>query len=62
VIQIYVNPGRVEEISLVCQTELEQDLDLAAWVAIRPLVQEIDAKLRAIVREFVGDREKETGA
>ena len=48
-IQIHVNPARVEKIVFTATSEIEEDFDLAAWVAIRPLVNKIDRRLRSIV-------------
>jgi hypothetical protein len=47
-IQIHINPVRVEKILLVCGSDMEQDFDLAAWQAIRQLVDRIDRKLKKI--------------
>lgn len=49
-IQIHVNPARVEKIVFTAGSEIEEDFDLAAWTAIRPLVNKIDRRLRAIVK------------
>ncbi len=50
-IQIHINPTRVEKVLFVCQTEMEEDFDHEAWKAIRSLVDKIDQKLK----EMVGD-------
>jgi len=52
-IQIHINPARVEKIVFNATSEMEEDFDLAAWVAIRPLVNKIDRRLRTIVKTLV---------
>jgi hypothetical protein len=47
-IQIHVNPARIEKILFVSESELEEDFDLAAWQVIRPLVSQINDRLAAI--------------
>ena len=51
-IQIFVNPARVERVIFAPNSALEEDLDFAAWQAIRPLVNKIDRRLRGIVRDL----------
>ena len=51
-IQIHINPAKVEKVLFVCKSDIEEDFDLAAWQAIRPLVDKIDRKLRKIVRDL----------
>ena len=53
-IQIHINPARVEKILFVSGSEMEEDFDLAAWQAIRSLVNKIDRRLKRVVRK-VGD-------
>ena len=50
-IQIHINPARVEKVLFICESDSEEDFDLAAWQAIRPLVDQIDRRLRRIVRD-----------
>ena len=45
-IQLHINPARVERVLFVPASDLEEDFDLAAWRLIRPLVDRIDRKLR----------------
>jgi len=52
-IQITIKPACVAGVKLVSESETEQDVDLAAWQVIRPLVRRIDKKLRRIA-EGVG--------
>lgn len=47
-IQIHINPVRVEKILFLVGSHIEEDLDLAAWQAIRPLVDKIDKRLKSI--------------
>lgn len=56
-IQIHINPARVEKVLFICQTDMEEDFDLAAWQAIRSLVDKIDQKLK----EMVGDLSPSAG-
>ena len=51
-IQIHINPTRVEKVLFVSSSDLEEDFDAAVWQAIRPLVDKIDRKLRKIVRDL----------
>ncbi len=51
-IHIHINPTRVEKVLFTAQSHLEEDFDLAAWQAIRPLVNQIDRRLKKIVREL----------
>jgi hypothetical protein len=55
-IQIHINPARVEKILFVAESEIEEDFDFAAWQAIRPLVDQIDQRLGRIVRELTRKR------
>jgi hypothetical protein len=56
-IQIHINPARVERVLLISKSYIEEDFDLAAWQAIRPLVDKIDRRLRRIVKD-VGQENK----
>ncbi len=51
-IQIHINPTRVEKVLFVSSSDLEEDFDAAAWLAIRPLVDKIDRKLKKMVRDL----------
>ena len=57
-IQIHVNPARVEKILFVAESEMEEDFDFAAWQAIRPLVNQIDETLKSIVGAVRTSRRK----
>ena len=48
-IQITVNPVRVESVHVMCDSDMEEDLNLIAWQAIRPLVRQIDETLRRMI-------------
>jgi hypothetical protein len=48
-IQIHINPARVEKVLFVTASDIEEDFDFAAWQAIRPLVDQIDEQLGKIV-------------
>ncbi len=56
-IQIHINPNKVEKILLVSKSEAEEDADLGVWKAIRPLVDKIDRRLKRVVRK-VGDSQE----
>ena len=49
-IQIHINPAKVEKVLFVSGTEIEEDFDFAAWQVIRPLVNKIDRKLARAVK------------
>ena len=55
-IQIHVNPARVEKVLFVAESETEENFDFAAWQAIRSLVQQIDARLGKLVHELAEKR------
>jgi hypothetical protein len=60
-IEIQLSPTRVERVCFTAGSSIEEDFDLAAWQAIRPLVDKIDRRLKKITRGFVtppatGDR------
>jgi|APPan5920702963_1055757.scaffolds.fasta_scaffold371725_2 hypothetical protein len=58
-IQIHINPARVEKVLFVSESHIEEDFDFAAWQVIRPLVEQIDQRLGNIVNELTrrrGDR------
>ena len=57
-IEIYVNPTRVHKVSFVPGSPLEEDFDLAAWRVIRPLVDEMDRRLKEVVRELFGKQDE----
>lgn len=50
-IEIHVNPARLERVVFTASSEMEDDFTHAAWLAIRPLVKQIDRRLRALARE-----------
>ena len=60
-IQIHLNPARVEKVLFVSDSETEEDFDFAAWQAIRPLVDKIDRRLRRIVSTIGKDESSEAG-
>jgi hypothetical protein len=47
-IEIRVNPARVERVIFTPGSALEEDFDLAAWQVIRDLVNRIDGRLRRL--------------
>jgi hypothetical protein len=51
-IQIHINPARVEKILFIAESNIEEDFDFAAWQAIRPLVDQINTRLGKIVDEL----------
>ncbi len=55
-IEIHINPTRVERIVLSSMSECEDDFTHAAWVVIRPLVRQIDRRLQALAREVTEGR------
>ena len=59
-IQIHVNPARIEKILFVSQSDIEEDFDFATWRVIRPIVWQIDRRLRRIaegIRTEMAERE-----
>ncbi len=63
-ITIHVNPARVERVVFSAMSEMEGDFDFAAWVAIRPLVNKIDKRLKALAKTVIeapsnGGRDRE---
>ena len=50
-IQIHINPARVDKVLVISESRIEEDFDLAAWQAIRPLIEKIDRRLRRIVKD-----------
>jgi hypothetical protein len=59
-IEVHITPTRVERVTFVSESDLEEDFDLAAWQAIRPLVAKIDRRLRSIVRGLSSRASAET--
>ncbi len=55
-IQIHINPARVEKILFVADSEIEEDFDFAAWQVIRPLGDQIDELLGKIVDDLAQRR------
>ncbi len=53
-IQIHVNPARVEKVVFIFDSEIESDFDLAAWLVIQPLIKRVNKSLRAAVRRSLG--------
>jgi len=51
-IQVHISPVRVERVLFPPGSHVEEDFDLAAWQAIRPLVDKIDRKLRRIEKNL----------
>ncbi len=35
-IEIHINPARIEKVVFIAGSEIEEDFDFAAWQAIRP--------------------------
>ena len=62
-IQIHINPEatRVEKVLFICGSEREEDSDLIAWHAIRPLVDKIDRKLKRTVKKVDSSTMKARG-
>ncbi len=56
-IEIRINPACVQRVHIVADSELEQDLDHAAWLTIRPLVRQIDRRLRATIKEALREQQ-----
>ena len=56
-IQIHINPARVEKILFIAESAIEEDFDFAAWQAIRPLVTQIDDRLGEIVKNLARRRQ-----
>ena len=55
-IQIHINPVRVEKVLFVANSGTEESFDFAAWQVIRPLVEQIDARLGRLVEDLVKKR------
>ena len=53
-IEIHINPARIEKVVFIAGSEMEEDFDFAAWQAIRPLVNQIDERLRTVVANVLG--------
>jgi hypothetical protein len=58
-IQITINPARVEKVLFVADTPIEESFDFAAWQVIRPLVEQIDARLGKLVENLAKKRSPE---
>jgi len=56
-IQIYINPARVEKVLFVADSDVEEDFDYAAWQVIRPLVSQIDERLGRVITELARKRQ-----
>lgn len=61
-IQIHINPARVEKVLFVSSSNIEEDFDFAAWQAIRPMVEKIDRHLRCAVENLKKTASKNRGA
>jgi hypothetical protein len=60
-IQIYINPARVERVVFDAESDIEENFDLAAWQAIRPLVNQIDRRLGRIVSKLTKEKRIDQG-
>jgi hypothetical protein len=49
-IEIHVNPARVERVVFSSMSPMEEGFDFAACVAIRPLVNRIDRRLKHLTK------------
>lgn len=56
-IQIHINPARVEKVTFDSKSDIEEDFDFAAYQAIRPLIDQIDQRLGRIVSELTQKRQ-----
>ena len=61
-IQIHVNPARVEKIVFIFESEMESDFDLATWLAIQSLVKKINRTLRIAVSGSLSASQKDRKA
>ena len=52
-IQICINPARVEKVLFLANSEVEEDFNLAAWQAIRRDVDRIDRRIKRIVKDVL---------
>lgn len=52
-IEIHVNPARVERVLFTAGSHLEEDFDFAAWQVIRQLVDRMDRQLRRAASSVV---------
>jgi hypothetical protein len=50
-ITVEINPARIERIVLNGRSQLERELDDAAYRVVRPLINQMDRRLRALARE-----------
>ena len=55
-IQIHINPARVEKILFVADSETEENFDFAAWQVIRPFVVQINERLGKLVSDLARRR------
>jgi len=60
-IQIHINPARVEKVLFVRGSDMEDDFDWAAWQTIKPLVDKIDRRLKRVVKGVLRRSEKGHG-
>ena len=60
-IQIHINPTKVEKVLFVSDSEMEEDFDHAAWQAIRPLVDKINRRLRRAAKGLIASEKDQRG-
>ncbi len=60
-IQIHINPVRVEKVLFICESDIEEDFDLAAWQAIRPLVDKINRTLIRAGKGLIASEKDQRG-
>jgi hypothetical protein len=60
-IEIHVNPVRVERVLFVAGSHLEDDFDHAAWQVIRHLVDRMDKQLRKAASGVVKPADRPAG-
>jgi len=54
-IKVEVSPAGLSRVVLEGRSQLERELDDAAYRVIRPLISQIDRRLRALARESLKD-------
>ena len=55
-IEIHINPARVEKVIFVADSDIEESYDFAAWQAIRPFIDQINTRLAQIVESVTQQR------
>jgi hypothetical protein len=49
-VKVEINPGRIERVVIEAVSEMERDFDTATFIAIQPMLRQINRELQQLIR------------